>query len=134
MKIHNYEKKSLILYISILLVLIELLLFVYLKDKKIFQYEKITGYVIHKNEILITPTTKARKILYKNQRIFIKNHSLSFEIKEDKGVVLESQKKRYYELILKTKIPSNTNQTIEISVKKGKKDILTILKSVWKGE
>ena len=134
MKTHNYEKKSLILYSSVLLILIELLLFLYLKEKKEFQYEKITGYIIQKNEVLVTPTKQLRKTLYKNQKIYIKDHLVSFEIIEDKGVVLESNQKKYYELIIKTKIPNPTKQTIEMSIKKEKKDIITIFKSVWKGE
>lgn len=134
MRIHNYEKKSLILYISVILLILEITLFIYLKKTKEFQYEKITGYIISKNEILITPTKRIRKMLYKNKKIYIKDHLLSYEIKEDKGVLLESNNKRYYELIIKAKIPSNNNQIIEISIKKEKKDIITIFKSVWKEE
>lgn len=134
MRIHNYEKKSLILYISAILVILEIVLFIYLKETKEFQYEKITGYIISKNEILITPTKRIRKMLYNNKKIYIKDHLLSYEIKEDKGVTLESDNKRYYELIIKAKIPSNNNQIIEISIKKEKKDIITIFKSVWKEE
>lgn len=134
MRIHNYEKKSLILYISVILLILEIILFIYLKKTKEFQYEKITGYIISKNEILITPTKRIRKMLYKNKKIYIKDHLLSYEIKEDKGVLLESNNKRYYELIIKAKIPSNNNQIIEISIKKEKKDIITIFKSVWKEE
>ena len=117
MRIHNYEKKSLILYISAILLILEIILFIYLKETKEFQYEKITGYIISKNEILITPTKRIRKMLYKNKKIYIKDHLLSYEIKEDKGVLLESNNKRYYELIIKAKIPSNNNQIIEISIK-----------------
>ena len=134
MRIHNYEKKSLILYISVILLILEITLFIYLKKTKEFQYEKITGYIISKNEILITPTKRIRKMLYKNKKIYIKDHLLSYEIKEDKGVLLESNNKRYYELIIKAKIPSNNNRIIEISIKKEKKDIITIFKSVWKEE
>lgn len=134
MRIHNYEKKSLILYISVILLILEIILFIYLKKTKEFQYEKITGYIISKNEILITPTKRIRKMLYKNKKIYIRDHLLSYEIKEDKGVLLESNNKRYYELIIKTKIPSNNNRIIEISIKKEKKDIITIFKSVWKEE
>lgn len=134
MRIHNYEKKSLILYISVILLILEIILFIYLKKTKEFQYEKITGYIISKNEILITPTKRIRKMLYKNKKIYIKDHLLSYEIKEDKGVLLESNNKRYYELIIKAKIPSNNNRIIEISIKKEKKDIITIFKSVWKEE
>ena len=134
MRIHNYEKKSLILYISVILLILEIILFIYLKKTKEFQYEKITGYIISKNEILITPTKRIRKMLYKNKKIYIKDHLLSYEIKEDKGVLLESNNKRYYELIIKAKIPSNNNRIIEISIKKDKKDIITIFKSVWKEE
>lgn len=134
MRIHNYEKKSLILYISVILLILEIILFIYLKKTKEFQYEKITGYIISKNEILITPTKRIRKMLYKNKKIYIKDHLLSYEIKEDKGVLLESNNKRYYELIIKAKIPSNNNRIIEISIKKEKKDIITIFKSIWKEE
>ena len=134
MRIHNYEKKSLILYISVILLILEIILFIYVKKTKEFQYEKITGYIISKNEILITPTKRIRKMLYKNKKIYIKDHLLSYEIKEDKGVLLESNNKRYYDLIIKAKIPSNNNRIIEISIKKEKKDIITIFKSVWKEE
>lgn len=134
MRIHNYEKKNIVLYISVILLILEIILFIYLKRTKEFQYEKITGYIISKNEILITPTKRIRKMLYKNKKIYIKDHLLSYEIKEDKGVLLESNNKRYYELIIKAKIPSNNNQIIEISIKKEKKDIITIFKSVWKEE
>ena len=134
MRIHNYEKKNIVLYISVILLILEIILFIYLKKTKEFQYEKITGYIISKNEILITPTKRIRKMLYKNKKIYIKDHLLSYEIKEDKGVLLESNNKRYYELIIKAKIPSNNNWIIEISIKKEKKDIITIFKSVWKEE
>lgn len=134
MRIRNYEKKNIVLYISAILLILEIILFIYLKKTKEFQYEKITGYIISKNEILITPTKRIRKMLYKNKKIYIKDHLLSYEIKEDKGVLLESNNKRYYELIIKAKIPSNNNQIIEISIKREKKDIITIFKSVWKEE
>ena len=53
---------------------------------------------------------------------------------EDKGTVIEQGNEKYYELLLKTKIPSTKEKIIEVSIKKQRKKIISIFKSVWKGE
>ncbi len=133
MKIRNYEKKNWIFYSSILMIIIELLLLVYIKEKKEFQYEKITGYSLNSNEILVTPNNIVRKYLYQNKKIFIKDHYVSYEIIDDKKSTLGNNSKKY-EIILKIKTSVDTNKIIEMSIKKEKENILSIFKSVWKGE
>ncbi len=134
MKVRNYEKNGWVLLITCLLFMLELILLIYLNKTKEYEYEKITGYLVDKKEIVITPNKKLRKILYQNKKIVIEGHDLLYEIVEDKGVVFRQNNQDYYELILKAKIPSTKDQIVEISIKKNKKRVLELLKSVWKGE
>ena len=96
---HNYEKKNSILILTIILVVIELISFIYINEKKVFCYEKITGLIVDKNQVLITPNKNSRKLIYQNNKVYIKDNAISYEIIEDKGLISE----KYYQILLKMK-------------------------------
>ncbi len=127
---HNYEKKNSILILTIILVVIELISFIYINEKKVFCYEKITGLIVDKNQVLITPNKSSRKLIYQNNKVYIKDNAISYEIIEDKGLISE----KYYQILLKMKTPSTKEQIVELSVKEKKQNILSTFKSLWKEE
>ena len=94
---HNYEKKNSILILTVILVVIELISFIYINEKKVFCYEKITGLIVDKNQVLITPNKNSRKLIYQNNKVYIKDNAISYEIIEDKGLISE----KYYQILLK---------------------------------
>ena len=59
-----------------------------------------------------------------------KDNAILYEIIEDKGLISE----KYYQILLKMKTPSTKEQIIELSVKLKKQNILSTIKSLWKGE
>ena len=133
MKIRNYEKKELVSFLIILLMIIELLSIIYLFNNKKSTYKKLTGIVVKDNIVSLIINKKERKILYSNQKIYLNDKLLKYTIKEDKGVILKKNKENYYEILINIKFSKNikANEVLVFSIKNEKKELIKILKDIW---
>jgi len=136
MKNHNYEKKNLLTVIIIILMIIEVSSSIFLLNTKRFSYQKISGIVIKNNLITVIVSSTERNNLYKNNKIYLNDQLISYIIEEDRGFILKKNNIKYYEIIIKTrkKIKASLNDTVNISIKSKKKQVIKMIKDVWVGD
>ncbi len=70
MKLKRYENYSIVLFLSIFIIFIELCFFTLLSCIKEYKYEKISGIVVKKNLLMVVASPTTRKILYKNKYLY----------------------------------------------------------------
>ena len=126
MKTKNYEKEDLITFITIVFVVLEIVGIFILSRRKGPNYYKLSGIVSNNNAVTIIADKKEGKLLESNQIIYLK---------ENRGVLLKKNNKKYYEILIDIKLPKKIKSTdiVNLSVKKNKENVLEILKNVWKG-
>ena len=133
MKIRNYEKKQGILLFGIGLFLLEVGVFLLLWRHKVFCYRRISGVFVKENLVLLMLSSRDRKLLYQNHSVLFQSKKQSYQIEEDRGVLFEKEGIRYYEILLKMKIPKEkkANDLLELSIREKKERILKIFKNTW---
>ncbi len=131
MKVRNYEKKELILVLTLFLLLAELSTFLFLLKRKEYCYQKISGILVDKNESLLVVDSKERNILQKNKTIMLEDKKVIYTIEQEHKI--EDQEK-YYEVLIKVKTPKGKkkNEILEFSVKDQKKSILKMFFQIWR--
>ena len=135
MKIRNYEKKTLVTFLMILLLIIEGFVVIALSTIKVEKYIKISGVVIKDNLILLVVDKDERKTIYSNKVLFFNNHKFKYKINEDRGVVLKRNKKNYYQLVLSFNFKNKykANDILEIVLVKERIRLIGIFKIIWEG-
>ena len=135
MKVRNYEKQGLIIFILIVLITIEIISFLVLFKYKVYKYKKLTGIISNKNIVTLVVDKNDKKLLYKNKKVYIDNKLLKYEIIEDKGYIVKKDNIKYYEILIETKTPKNkkTSDYLELSIKNKKINILKLLKKIGEG-
>lgn len=135
MKVRNYEKQGLIIFILIVLIIIEIISFLVLFKYKVYKYKKLTGIISNKNIVTLVVDKNDKKLLYKNKKVYINNKLLKYEIIEDKGYIVKKDNIKYYEILIETKTPKNkkTSDYLELSIKNKKINILKLLKKIGEG-
>ena len=78
-----------------MLLLLEISFFIYLSLTKIYQYKKISGIVLKDDHLILILDAKERKILYKNTFCYLNSKKKKYLIKEDKGVIITKDNKKY---------------------------------------
>ena len=131
MRLKKYEKISLITILSILIIIISISFIVLLFIKKEMCYLKLNGVVYNKNIVVILVDKNDKKIIYKNNCLYIENIKYKYKIEEEQ----EIKKNKLYELKLSFKFKDNYNQNdlVRITIMKNKESIINIMKKIWKG-
>ena len=133
MKVKNYEKNKLILFIIIIIFLLELFFIFFLYKYKIYEYKTLTGIAHGNNTITLIVSKKEKKILNKNKKIYIDNKYIKFKILEDKGYLMKKNNTKYYEILISVKNSKKSNEVVNISVRNKKIEIIRLLKKIWEG-
>lgn len=135
MKLKNYEKKYLAVFLSVIFIIFELITLLLLNIIKIYKYHIISSVVIKKDLALVVVSKTERKMLYDNSKFYLNANLVKYEIIEDRGVVLKKDKDSYYEILIKVKFDKNykANDNITFSCKKEKIRLIEIFKSIWEG-
>ena len=128
MKTRNYEKKTGILSGIIFLLIIELLLFIELKNIKIDQYNKYTMIRIEEKKGYLIVRKKDREILYQNSQFYIENQKQKYKIVEDNQL-----EENLYQIILETS-KERENDIEEISFRTNKISIMEMIINTWGGD
>ena len=136
MKVRNYEKISLVYIICIIVFVFEIIFIIILFKQKEYRYEILNGTVMKDNITLLIISSDDKKLIYKNKYIYINDKKIKFRIIEDKGVVIKSNSKKYYEVLIGYKFPQKkkTNDSISISIKKEKYRIIEMFRLIWDGD
>lgn len=135
MKVRNYEKQGLIIFILIVLIIIEILSFIVLYKYKVYKYKKLMGVISNKNIVTLVVDKNDKKLLYKNKKVYIDDKLLEYKIIENKGYIINKNNIKYYEVLIETKTPKNKkiSDYIELSVKNKKINILELFKQIGEG-
>ena len=136
MKVRNYEKQGLTIFILIVLIIIEIFSFMILFKYKVYKYKKITGIISNINTITLVVDKNDKKLLYKNKKVYLDDKLLEYKIIEDKGYIIKKNNTKYYEILIKTKTPKNKkiSDYVDLSIKNKKINILKLLKKIGEGD
>lgn len=136
MKVRNYEKQVLIIFILIVLIIIEIFSFIVLYNYKVYKYKKLTGIISNNNIVTLIVDKEEKKLLYKNKKVYLNNKSLEYRIIEDKGYITKKDNTKYYEIIIFVKTPKNKKSSdyVELSIKNKKINILKLIKKIGEGD
>ena len=136
MKVRNYEKQVLIIFILIVLIFIEILSFIVLYNYKVYKYKKLTGIITNNNIVTLIVDKNDKKLLYKNKKVYLNNKLLEYKIIEDKGYITKKDNTKYYEIIIFVETPKNKKSSdyVELSIKNKKINILKLIKKIGEGD
>ena len=136
MKVKAYEKKLMIKILLIGILILELTFFWILYIHKEFNYKKISGIVVTNNAMALVLSKEERNVLYKNGYLLMDDRLRKYTILEDNGVFIKKGNKKYYEIIIKTKIDEKykVNDSLEINLKDKKYRMIEMFKLIWGGE
>ena len=134
MKIRNYERKSLLLFLISLLFVIEVIICAIIVDHKECEYIKINSIVIKDNLVLVMVNKEEKKVLRNNKCLYYHDKKYVYKIVEDRGQVL---KNGYYELVIKFNFSNNNikaNDILELVLIKEKINMIEFFKIIWEGD
>ncbi|MBR5370422.1 MAG: hypothetical protein IK137_03875 [Bacilli bacterium] len=136
MKVRNYEKQVIIIFILIILITIEILSFIVLYNYKVYKYKKLTGIISNNNIVTLIIDKNDKELLYKNKKIYLNNKLLEYKILENKGYITKKDNTKYYEILINVKTPKNKKSSdyVELSIKNKKINILKLLKKIGEGD
>ena len=135
MKVKSYEKTTLLKILITAILTLELVFFFLLYSHKEFNYKKIDGIVVKDNVMVLVLSKEERNILYKNSTLLMNDKLRRYKVLEDNGVFIKKGKKKYYEIIIKTKFDKEykANDSVEINLKDNKFRIIEMFKLIWGG-
>ena len=136
MKLKNYEKNTLIISLGIIVIVLETIFGILLINKKIYSYDKMSGIVMKENIVIVILDKKKLKILHKNTYVYHNNKKIKYKIEKNNGAIITKGKKKYYEILIKLKLPKKykSNDLIELSIKNKKINAFKIFKLIWDGD
>ena len=136
MKVRNYEKKILINFLLIFLVLLEIIVFILCFIYKMNVYENISGIVLKDDLVVLIVNNETKKNIYKNILLYLNNKKIKYEIVEDRGYILKRNKEEYSEILISFKFDKNykVNDSLQLMLKKEKIRIIEIFKIIWEGD
>ena len=134
MRDKNYEKQNIIILITLIVITVEIVLLIKTITFKMPTYKKISGIVIKQDLLSVIVSKEDKKLIYQNQKVYLNNKTMIYEIYKDNGLIIKSSKK-YYQLFLKIKIrkKNKTGDIIDLTITDRKKTIFKIFKNSWKG-
>lgn len=136
MKVRNYEKKILINFLLIFLILLEIIIFILCFINKMNVYENISGIVLKDDLVVLIVNNETKKNIYKNTLLYLNNKKIKYEIVEDRGYILKRNKEEYSEILISFKFDKNykVNDSLQLMLKKEKIRIIEIFKIIWEGD
>lgn len=135
MKIRNYERKELVMFFMIILIVLELITVLSLYIIKVNKYYKLNGIVLKDNLVLVVVNKEERDMIYSNKILFLNSHKLKYLIKEDRGVMLKRSNKDYYQLVLGFNFKGKkVNDVLDIVFIKKRIHLIEIFKIIWEGD
>lgn len=129
MKQKNYEKKTLILFLTILLWIIEICFIIYLSNIRIIEYKLFQVIMISNKEGVVYLSKEDKKLFYKSNYYYYKDKKYYFEI------IDENKVNDLIEIKLKTSIKNlKENDIITISIENKRISELETIIDIWGGD
>lgn len=135
MKIKNYEKKSFIMFLTFILIVLEISFVVFLIIYKDYKYAKLNGIVVKESLVILIVTETERKIIYSNSHFLLDSKKIKYEIIEDRGTTIKKEGQDYNELLVKIKFDKNykVNDIVSLTIRKEKKQLIEMFTTIWGG-
>ena len=129
MKQKNYEKKTLVLFLTILLWIIEICFIIYLYNIRIIEYKQFQVIMISNKEGVVYLSKEDKKLFYKSSYYYYKDKKYYFEI------IDENKVNDLIEIKLKTSIKNlKENDIITISIENNRISELETIIDIWGGD
>ncbi len=133
MKLVNYEKKGIVIFLVVLLFTLFFGLCFYTYSKKINSYSLIIGRVKKKNLVELYIKDKDMNIIYKNSNLYIDNKKKSFSIRKVDNNIFVSSNDKYNLVLLETSLSLNDGDIVELSFKDKRIGLFKIFNIIWEG-
>lgn len=135
MKIKNYEKKSFIMFLTFILIILEISFVVFLIIYKDYKYAKLNGIVVKDNLVILIVNETERKTVYSNSHFLLNSKKIKYEIIEDRGKTIKKDGEDYNELLVKIKFDKNykVNDIISLTIRTEKKRLIEMFTTIWGG-
>ena len=124
---NKYEDFSIVIFILIITIIMEIIFFISLFNLKISTYKVFSGVISNHNHINIIVNKMELDILRDNKRLFYKNKYYDYEIES----IDRESINNYILVIIKTKIESKED-VVSISVLDNKISFTKIFRIIWK--
>lgn len=124
---NKYEDFSIVIFILIITIIMEIIFFISLFNLKISTYKVFSGVISNHNHINIIVNKMELDILRDNKRLFYKNKYYDYEIES----IDRESINNYILVIIKTKIKSKED-VVSISVLDNKISFTKIFRIIWK--
>lgn len=124
---NKYEDFSIVIFILIITIIMEIIFFISLFNLKISTYKVFSGVISNHNHINIIVNKMELDILRDNKRLFYKNKYYDYEIESIDREYINN----YILVIIKTKIKSKED-VVSISVLDNKISFTKIFRIIWK--
>lgn len=136
MKTNRYESYNLFVFLSIILIFLEIVFLFYLVNKKIVLYQKMQGVIEGENRVSFLVDKKELRYFYNNKTIYVDDVKSRFKIIEVNNNVLKKDNVTYHEVLIEVKISSKykINDILEISILNKKVKIISMFKIIWEEE
>ena len=136
MKIKKYEISSLFIFLCVILILLEIVFFIFLMSKRIVLYEKIQGIIVAENKVSFLVNKEELRWFYNNETIYIDDNKKKFKIIEIENDILKKDDIIYHEILIEVELSSKykINDALEISILNKKVKIISMFRIIWREE
>lgn len=133
MKIRNYEKVYLVIYMILLLFIFEILFACYLVFDKRYEYIKFNGIIRTDNFVMIMVRDSQYKYFYQSNYLFHDSKKKKFDIVEINKNVYKEKNEYYHSILIKVKTDSSSidNDVYVFSLVTEKYRNIEIFKMIW---
>ncbi len=130
-----YEKRLLLLTSVLVLILIEIIFFIYFTMTKIFTYEKFQGIVRKADVVSLIVKQEELSLFYRSHYIYVNNRKEEFVIQQVVRNVLKRKGDDYHEVLISFSFGKKLkeNDVLEFSIKKNKIRSIEIFRIIWEG-
>lgn len=130
-----YEKRFFLLTSVLILILLEIIFFVYFTMIKIFTYQKFQGVVRKADVVSLIVKQEDLSLFYRNHYIYVDSRKKDFVVKQVVRDVLKRKGDNYHEVLISFSFDKKLkeNDVLEFSIKKNKIRSIEIFKIIWEG-
>ena len=130
-----YEKRFFLLTSVLILILLEIIFFVYFTMIKIFTYQKFQGVVRKADVVSLIVKQEDLSLFYRNHYIYVDSRKKDFVVRQVVRDVLKRKGDNYHEVLISFSFDKKLkeNDVLEFSIKKNKIRSIEIFKIIWEG-
>lgn len=130
LKTKKYEKTSCIIFIIVVLVFVEIILFVNTKNIKVVSYHQIPLILSNEREGCVVVNQKDRMNLYKNKYLYIQNKKIEYEMLEDQKI----KERNEYQITIKLSKKIKQKEMVMMTIENKKMSVIDMMINAWGGD